>query len=43
MHDCGFGYSGSAKGVNLGTVGALTRNIGGYDLKKFFGPKVKGA
>jgi len=38
---CGFGYSGSAKGVGLNTIGAIAREIGGYDIKHFFGPKAK--
>jgi hypothetical protein len=41
MHDCGFGFSGGARGVNLGTIGAIARNIGAYDVKRFFGPKVR--
>jgi hypothetical protein len=42
---CGFGFSGSDKGVGLNTIGAIAREIGGYDIKQFFGPKgrVKGA
>jgi hypothetical protein len=42
---CGFGYSGSEKGVGLNTIGAIAREIGGYDIKRFFGPhaRVKGA
>jgi len=44
-HDCGFSYSGGARGVNLGVVGAIGRHIGSMDVKKFFGPKIflKGA
>ncbi len=38
---CGFGYSGSEKGVGLNTIGAIAREIGGYDIKHFFGPKAK--
>jgi hypothetical protein len=38
-HDCGFSYSGGARGVNLGLVGAIGRHIGAFDTKKFFGPK----
>ncbi len=41
-HDCGFNYSGSAKGVNLGVTGAIGRHIGYFDIKKFYGPKVHG-
>ncbi len=42
---CGFGYSGSERGVTLGVIGAIARHIGTYDAKEFFGPKarVKGA
>jgi hypothetical protein len=42
---CGFGYSGGERGVGLNTIGAIAREIGGYDIKQFFGPKarVKGA
>jgi len=41
MHDCGFGFSGGARGLSLGIIGALARNIGHYDVKRFFGPKQK--
>jgi hypothetical protein len=40
-HDCGFGFSGGADGVNLGLTGAIGRHIGCYDVKHFFGPKAK--
>lgn len=39
MHDCGFGFSGGARGLSLGTIGALARNIGQYDVRRFFGPR----
>jgi len=39
-HDCGFGFSGGAMGVNLNLTGAIGRQIGVFDIKKFFGPKV---
>jgi hypothetical protein len=39
---CGFGYSGGARGVGLNTIGAIARDIGGYDIKRFFGPKMRG-
>jgi len=41
----GFGYSGSEKGVGLNLIGAIAREIGAYDIRRFFGPKarVKGA
>lgn len=44
-HDCGFGFSGGAQGVNLSLTGAIGRHIGYLDIKKYFGPKVhrKGA
>jgi hypothetical protein len=44
-HDCGFGYSGGAMGVNLGLTGAIGRHIGQFDIKKYYGPKIhrKGA
>jgi hypothetical protein len=38
---CGFGFSGGERGVGLNTIGALARDIGGYDIKSFFGPKAK--
>jgi hypothetical protein len=41
VHDCGFGFSGGAGGVNLGLVGAIGRHIGCYDVKHFFGQKAK--
>ena len=41
MRGCGFGFSGGARGVSLGLVGALGRFIGKYDITKFFGPKAK--
>jgi hypothetical protein len=44
-HDCGFNYSGGARGVSLGLTGAIGRHIGSFDIKQYFGPKVhrKGA
>lgn len=44
-HDCGFNYSGGARGVSLGLTGAIGRHIGQFDVKKYFGPKIhrKGA
>ena len=39
MHDCGFGYSVTDTGLSLGAIGALARNIGQYDVKRFFGPR----
>jgi len=40
-HDCGFGFSGGARGVNLGLTGAIGRHIGCFDIKEYFGPKAK--
>jgi hypothetical protein len=39
---CGFGYSGGSGGVGLNTIGAIARDIGRYDIKQFFGPRVIG-
>jgi hypothetical protein len=39
---CGFGFSGGERGVGLNTIGAIAREVGGYDIKRFFGPKAKG-
>jgi hypothetical protein len=39
---CGFGFSGGERGVGLNTIGAIAREIGGYDIGHFFGPKAKG-
>jgi hypothetical protein len=39
MHDCGFGFAGTEKSVNFGLVGALARNIGYYDVRKYLGPR----
>ncbi len=38
-HDCGFGFSGGAGGVNLSLTGAIGRHIGQYHVKEYFGPK----
>jgi len=38
-HDCGFGFSGGARGVNLGLVGAIGRHIGKFDIKEYYGPR----
>jgi hypothetical protein len=40
-HDCGFGFSGGADGVNLGLTGAIGRHIGQLNIKEYFGSKVK--
>jgi hypothetical protein len=44
-HDCGFNYSGGARGVSLGLTGAIGRHIGYFDIKQYFGPRIhrKGA
>ena len=44
-HDCGFGFSGGAGGVNLGLTGAIGRHIGQFHVKEYFGmnPEKKGA
>ncbi len=44
-HDCGFGFSGGAEGVNLTLTGAIGRHIGQFHVKEYFGlnPKRKGA
>jgi hypothetical protein len=43
MRECGFGYGVGKNGLSLSDVGALARNAGFYDVKRFLGPKVKGA
>jgi hypothetical protein len=40
-HDCGFGFNGNANGINLGLTGAIGRHIGKFDVKGYFGPKMK--
>ena len=42
-HDCGFTFNGGARGVNLGTTGAIGRHIGKFDLLRFYGPKKRSA
>jgi hypothetical protein len=44
-HDCGFGFSGGARGVNLSLTGAIGRHIGQFHVKEYFGlnPTRKGA
>lgn len=41
MHDCGFGFEGTPQAINFGLVGALARNIGYYDVKKYLGPRTR--
>ncbi len=36
-HDCGFGFSGGADGVNLTLTGAKGRHIGRFNIKNFWG------
>jgi hypothetical protein len=42
-HDCGFGFNGGARGVNLNLTGAIGRHIGKFDLPGFYGPKKRSA
>jgi hypothetical protein len=42
-HDCGFSFNGGARGVNLGTVGAIGRHIGKFDILGYYGPQKRGA
>ncbi len=37
----GFNYEGSSAGIHLTAIGAISRYIGCYDAKHFFGPKAK--
>jgi hypothetical protein len=41
MRASGFGFSGGSRGVSLGIIGAIARDLGRYDVKEFFGPKAK--
>jgi hypothetical protein len=43
MRECGFGYGAGKNGLSLSDVGALARSAGFYDVKRFLGPRVKGA
>jgi hypothetical protein len=38
-HDCGFSFTGGARGVNLGLVGAIGRHIGRFDILGYYGPQ----
>jgi hypothetical protein len=40
-HDCGFSYKGGERGVSLNVVGAIGRHLGQFNIKEFFGPKVR--
>jgi hypothetical protein len=42
-HDCGFSFTGSARGVNLRVVGAIGRHIGKFDTLGYYGPQRRGA
>ncbi|HTY93698.1 MAG TPA: MoaF N-terminal domain-containing protein [Steroidobacteraceae bacterium] len=42
-HDCGFTFNGGARGVSLGTTGAIGRHIGKFELLEFYGPKRRSA
>jgi hypothetical protein len=37
--DCGFSFTGGARGVNLGPVGAYGRHIGKFNTLPYYGPK----
>jgi hypothetical protein len=39
MRVCGFEFEGGSRGVDLSVVGAIARQLGRYDVKRFFGPK----
>jgi hypothetical protein len=39
LHDCGFTFNGSARGVSLGVTGAIGRHIGKFDIVELYGPK----
>jgi hypothetical protein len=38
-HDCGFGFNGGARGVNLTVTGAIGRHIGKFDILDYYGPR----
>ena len=42
-HDCGFGFNGGARGVNLSVVGAIGRHIGKFDVARYYGARKRGA
>jgi hypothetical protein len=37
MHDCGIGYHCGTDGLRLNSIGALARNAGRFDVKRFYG------
>jgi hypothetical protein len=41
-HDCGFGFSGGADGVQLTLTGAIGRHIGRFHVREYFGPNPRG-
>jgi hypothetical protein len=42
-HDCGFSFTGGARGVNLTVTGAIGRHIGKFDIVEYYGAKKRGA
>ncbi len=40
MHDCGIDYHCGPRGLTLGSIGAWARDAGGFDIRRFYGPKV---
>lgn len=38
----GFGFSGGERGVSFGLIGAIARDLGGYDIQHYLGPQAKG-
>ena len=43
MRECGFGFGVGKNGLSLSDVGAYARNAGFLNVKRFMGPKGKGA
>ena len=41
MYVSGFGFSGGERGVSLGIIGAIVRDLGQYDVMEYFGPNAK--
>ncbi len=41
MRAAGFGFHGGRDGINLGTIGAIARDLGQYKVKDFFGPMAR--
>jgi hypothetical protein len=42
MRVCGFEYEGGIPGVELSVVGSIARDIGCFDVRRFFGPGAVG-